>query len=149
MSEYEASLEQVSSCPAGSGPYTIRAGDTLFILAQRYGTTVAAISAANPGLNPNNLQVGQVICVPGLAGPPEPSCPNGTLYTIQPGDTFYLLASRFGVSLQALLAANPGVDPNRLVVGQRICYSRRSPAHGSARQRALLRDPVAGPRRTA
>jgi len=121
MPENDAFLAQAPSCPTGSGPYTIRAGDTLFVLAQRYGTTVAAITTANPGLNPNNLQVGQVICVPGIAGPPAPPCPNGTLYTIRPGDTFYLLASRFGVSLQALLAANPGIDPNRLVVGQRIC----------------------------
>ena len=30
---------------------------------------------------------------------------------IRSGDTFYALARRFGVSLEAILAANPGVDP--------------------------------------
>ncbi len=118
--EVQVELEQATSCPSGSGAYTIRAGDTLFLLAQRYGTTVAAITAANPGINPNALQVGQVICLPGLGGG-VPSCPAGTLYTVRSGDTLYLIATRFGVTLQALLAANPGVDPNSLAIGQQIC----------------------------
>jgi LysM repeat protein len=109
---------QQDPCPAGTTVYTVRAGDTLYAIAQRLGTTVAAILAVNPGINPNNLQVGQQICIPGAA---PGLCPGGTAYVIRPGDTFYAIASRFGVSLQALIAANPGVDPNRLVVGQTIC----------------------------
>ncbi|MGE5598032.1 MAG: LysM peptidoglycan-binding domain-containing protein, partial [Bacteroidota bacterium] len=31
------------------------------------------------------------------------------------------IAQRFGTTVQAILAANPGLDPNRLVIGQRIC----------------------------
>ncbi len=41
-------------------------------------------------------------------------------YTIQSGDTFTKIASQTGVKLQALLDANPGVDPRRLRVGQVI-----------------------------
>ncbi|MEW6425351.1 MAG: SPOCS domain-containing protein [Bacillota bacterium] len=44
--------------------YTIQPGDTFFILAQRFGTTVEAIMQANPGVDPQNLQVGQVINIP-------------------------------------------------------------------------------------
>ncbi|MGE5605668.1 MAG: LysM peptidoglycan-binding domain-containing protein [Bacteroidota bacterium] len=44
--------------------YTIQAGDTLWRLAGKYNTTVEAIMAANPGIDPNNLQVGQVILIP-------------------------------------------------------------------------------------
>ena len=51
-------MSQAISCPGFN--YTIRAGDTFFRLAQRFGTTVAAIQAANPGVDPNNLQIGQV-----------------------------------------------------------------------------------------
>ncbi|MCL6522628.1 MAG: LysM peptidoglycan-binding domain-containing protein, partial [Firmicutes bacterium] len=40
------------ACPPGSFAYTVRPGDTLFLLAQRFGTTVAAILALNPGVNP-------------------------------------------------------------------------------------------------
>ena len=43
-------MSQTTSCPGFN--YTIRAGDTFFRLAQRFGTTVAAIQAANPGVDP-------------------------------------------------------------------------------------------------
>lgn len=45
-------------------PYTIRPGDTLYNVAQRYNTTVDAIMRVNPGINPFNLLVGQVIFIP-------------------------------------------------------------------------------------
>ena len=44
----------------------------------------------------------------------------GPVYIIQPGDTLSFVASRFNVSLDELLAANPGVDPNFLNQGQQI-----------------------------
>ncbi len=61
-------------CPSGSFPYTIKSGDTLYALARKYNTTVEAIMRINPGIDPNNLQIGQVICIP-QAAPPVPSCP--------------------------------------------------------------------------
>jgi Tfp pilus assembly protein FimV len=45
-------------------PYTIRPGDTLWLIAQRYNTTVYAIAALNPGIDLNSLYIGQVINVP-------------------------------------------------------------------------------------
>ena len=121
-------MSQTASCPGFN--YTIRAGDTFFRLAQRFGTTVAAIQAANPGVDPNNLQIGQVICIPTRPAPgPTPTCPNGFLYTIQAGDTFFRLAQRFGTTVAAIQAANPGVDPNNLQIGQVICIPTR-PAPG-------------------
>ncbi|MDD2202081.1 MAG: LysM domain-containing protein [Firmicutes bacterium] len=109
---------QYPPCPGGT-IYIIRQGDTLFAIAQRFGTTVNALIAANPGINPLNLIVGQAICIP-VPGPAPVPCP-GFIYTIQPGDTYYLIALRYGTSVDALIRANPGVDPNRLQVGQRIC----------------------------
>lgn len=53
----------MSPCPVGTFPYTIQLGDTLWLLAQRYNTTVDAIVVANPGIDTNNLLVGQVICI--------------------------------------------------------------------------------------
>lgn len=53
-----------ATCPVGTTAYTIRSGDTFFTLAQRFNTTVSAIQRANPNVNPNNLQIGQVICIP-------------------------------------------------------------------------------------
>ena len=112
------------SCPAGTQSYTIRSGDTFFSLAQRFNTTVEAIQRANPNVNPNNLQVGQVICIPsgGTTPPPSGSCPAGTQsYTIRSGDTFFSLAQRFNTTVEAIQRANPNVNPNNLQVGQVIC----------------------------
>ena len=124
MSDQSMPISGPPSCPNGF-LYTIQPGDTYFLLAQRFGTTVAAIQAANPGVDPNNLQIGQVICIPVSA--PPPSCPNGFLYTIQPGDTYFLLAQRFGTTVAAIQAANPGVDPNNLQIGQVICIPVAAP----------------------
>jgi LysM repeat protein len=53
-------------CPCGMGTfgYTVLPGDTLWMIARRYNTTVNAIYAANRGVNLNFLYIGQVICIP-------------------------------------------------------------------------------------
>ena len=106
-------------CPPGTIPYRIQAGDTFFRLARRFNTSVGAIISANPLVNPERLQIGQLICIP--RQPQFPPCPQGNFYTIRAGDTFYSLARRFNVSLADLLEANPGVNPERLFVGQVVC----------------------------
>lgn len=42
------------------------------------------------------------------------------IHTIASGDTFTILARRYGVSIDAIMAANPDADPRRLRVGQQI-----------------------------
>lgn len=44
--------------------YTIRAGDNLWKLTQRFNTTIPAITAANPGVTLDTLQIGQIINIP-------------------------------------------------------------------------------------
>lgn len=108
------------ACPTGSFPYTIQANDTYWRLAQRFNTTVEAIIAANPGVDPDRLQIGQVICIPGVA--PPPACPPGsTSYIVRYGDTLYSIARQYQTTVSAILAINPGLDPNNLRVGQTIC----------------------------
>ncbi len=41
-------------------------------------------------------------------------------YSIRPGDTLYNIARRYYTSLSTILTANPGINPNALMIGQRI-----------------------------
>jgi LysM repeat protein len=56
-------LDALPPCPTGLF-LEIAPGDTLFEIAREQDTTVEAILALNPGLDPRNLRVGQVICLP-------------------------------------------------------------------------------------
>lgn len=47
--------------------YTVQPGDTLWLIARRYGTTVAELQRLNPGINPSRLMVGQRLTVPSAA----------------------------------------------------------------------------------
>ncbi|KAI4246326.1 MAG: hypothetical protein L6R40_001994 [Gallowayella cf. fulva] len=48
--------------------YTIQSGDTFWAISQKLGISLDALQAANPGINPSTLQVGQVINLPGGGG---------------------------------------------------------------------------------
>lgn len=113
---------QVPPCPGGT-IYTIKPGDTFYAIAKAYKIDVNALIKANPNVNPNNLQIGQQICIPASAPAP---CPGGTAYTIVAGDTYYSIARRFNTTVNALIAANPGVNPNNLQIGQVICLPSAS-----------------------
>ncbi len=47
------------------GTYTVQRGDTLHRIAQRYGVSVSSLMSANAITNPHDLQVGQVLNIPG------------------------------------------------------------------------------------
>lgn len=106
-------------CPPGTFIYYIKPGDTLYKLAQRFNTTVNAIANANPGLDTHWLRVAQRICIP--RRPIFPSCPSGTYYSVVAGDTLNKIAQRNNITLQELLRANPGINPDLIYVDQVIC----------------------------
>jgi len=53
---------------------------------------------------------------------PQPAAPFGapTEYTIANGDNFSTVARKFHVSVKAIMDANPGVEPTKLKIGQKI-----------------------------
>ena len=52
--------------------------------------------------------------------PPKETTPPVTQYTVQPGDTFSSIGNKLGISWKAILNANPGVEPTKLKIGQKI-----------------------------
>ncbi|AGB40993.1 putative glycosyl hydrolase [Halobacteroides halobius DSM 5150] len=112
-------------CPPNTKAYVIKAGDTLYELAQQFDTTVPAIIGANPNLDPDNLQVDQKICIP--LQERYPSCPEGNYYKIKTGDTLYEIAQRYNISVADLKEANQRVDPQNLKVGEIICIPLATP----------------------
>lgn len=56
--DYNFWISQANFCPGGTEGYTVKAGDTLYQIAGLYNTTVTAILNANPGINPNRLEIG-------------------------------------------------------------------------------------------
>ena len=90
--------------------YTVRAGDTLWLLANRYGTTVDAIKSLN-GLTGDMLQIGQVLRIP------VNQTQQYTTYTVRSGDTLWLLARRYGTTVDAIKKLN-GLTSDDLSIGQ-------------------------------
>jgi LysM repeat protein len=97
------------------GTYIVRSGDTLYLIARRFGTTVEAIRRTN-NLTTDIISVGQVLFLPGPTGAPPII---GTDYVVQPGDTLFLIARRFGTTVQAIMSANNLTSTN-IYVGQRL-----------------------------
>ncbi|KAL2070348.1 hypothetical protein VTL71DRAFT_13374 [Oculimacula yallundae] len=121
--------------PALGNKYTIQAGDTYGSIAAKLGITVVSLQSANPGVNPNALQIGSQINIPTISSPaPIPAQPSpapGNKYTIQAGDTYSSIAAKLGTSVEAIQAANPGVNPNSLQIGSQIIVpSTTSPSPG-------------------
>ena len=54
------------------------------------------------------------------APPPAPPAPAVGEYTVVKGDTFSGIAKKSGVTVKAIKEANPGVDPTKLKVGQKL-----------------------------
>lgn len=92
--------------------YTVRPGDTLWILANRYGTTVDAIKRLN-GLTSDNLSIGQVLRIP--TGQSQQYFE----YTVRSGDTLWILANRYGTTVDAIKQLN-GLTSDALSIGQKL-----------------------------
>jgi LysM repeat protein len=60
-----AALTTAAATTTASGhTYTVAAGDTLGSIATKEHTTVDALLSANPGVDPNSLQIGDTVALP-------------------------------------------------------------------------------------
>lgn len=113
--------QAVASSPQPkAGEFRVDPGDTLSGIAVQFGWTLQSIIDANPGINPNRIWPGQIL-KDGKAAPVIIAAPALPPYCIvDPGDTLGGIAVQFGVSLDYILARNPGINANLIFPGQRI-----------------------------
>lgn len=117
------------SAPTTATVYTVVPGDTLGAIAAKHNVPLASIFSWN-GLNGSSIiYPGQKIKVSGGSAPSAPAAPApapaplaGTgSYTIKAGDTLSSIASRHGVTLAALMAANNNVTATTVIYpGQKL-----------------------------
>jgi LysM repeat protein len=118
---------------ATGGTYTVQRGDTLWAIATRHGTTIAALMQAN-GLASNVIYSGQKLVIPGGAGTTssgtgsQAASSGGQVYTVRRGDTLASIARRYGTTAWTVANANGLANPNYIYPGQQL----RIPAGGTA-----------------
>ena len=100
--------------PPGSGSgvirYVVKAGDSLWQISRKYGTTVEELKRLN-GLTSDLLSIGQVLQIP--------VSQNGSYieYTVRPGDSLWTISRRYGTTVEAIMKLN-GLTSDALGIGQ-------------------------------
>lgn len=125
-----------SSSSGGTGTYSIKSGDTFYKLANGNQAQIAALEAANPGVNPNNLQIGQSINMPGsgagaggsvgtnLIGSPATagtvSAQQSLASNVVVMKSAYNQATGIHSQISQLLQQNPTLNSNPVALGNAI-----------------------------
>jgi LysM repeat protein len=120
--------------PSAAGAvHVVQAGENLTWIARRYGVSVDAIVAANGIANPSRIYGGQQLAIPGSTPAPAPAAPPPPaqvapapavaatqVHVVQRGETLIGIARRYGVSVDAIVAANGIANPSRIYGGQQL-----------------------------
>jgi spore germination protein len=95
------------------GVHVVGTGESLWAIANRYGVQVQTIVELNGLPSISTLVPGLALYIPDNQMPIRS-------YQIKTGDQIWELAQRFRTDITSILAANPDINPNQLVVGQII-----------------------------
>ena len=85
----------------GTRAVTVQRGQTLDVIGQQFGVSVAALRAANGNVNPRRLQIGQRLVIPGADRPSGPMT-----VVVREGDSLWLIARRYSVSTRQIIEWN-------------------------------------------
>jgi len=119
--------ETPTPTPLPPRAHQVQPNDTLSSIAVRYDTTVEEIVALNPGINPDALQIGQVLLIPPARPTPTPSPLPGTvtptptpgdyiIHVVAPGETLISIAQKYSVTVSLIRAANPEIPAGSDVI---------------------------------
>ena len=116
--------------------HTVQAGENLYRIALRYGTTVDALVQANGIVNANLIFTGQVLTIPGVDSTDTTDDSTDTtdddttddtttdtttgVHVVAPGENLYRIALKYGTTVSNLVALNGISNPNLIFVGQNI-----------------------------
>ncbi|MEO0606338.1 MAG: LysM peptidoglycan-binding domain-containing protein, partial [Myxococcota bacterium] len=114
--------------------HRVRRGDTLAIIAQRYGSTVSAIRRANGLRSVNRIGVGWTLVIPqtgadkstAVAKDEAPKDDEG-IHVVRRGDTLSGIAARHGLDEATLKAWNSIGEDQSILVGQRLRLTEPEP----------------------
>lgn len=111
--------------------HIVQWGESLTLIARRYGVTTTSIVQANGISNPNYIYAGQTLIIPASSTSPAPP-PSGptSSYVVQRGDTLSAIAYRFGATVNSIVSLNGLVNPNLIFAGQTL----RVPGRGEPSQ---------------
>ncbi len=90
--------------------HTVRAGDTLYMIARRYNVSIDDLVLLNGIENPNNLSIGMELII---ASAPK-------VHVVSRGDTLYRLARQYDTDITTLVELNDVSNPNVLTVGMNL-----------------------------
>ena len=98
--------------------YTVRPGNTLYAIAQFFGTTVKEIAEANGLVCPYTIYPGQELVIP------VEQITSPRYYVVRPGDTIISIADRYGLEVEDILSLNRLQNPNIIYPGQILRLTR-------------------------
>lgn len=119
----------VSTQVASANHVIVKAGDTVWNIAQEHHSTVSALENANANTikkvsdSVDLIYAGQQLTLPGSDTTMQAD-ENGC-YTVKPGDTLSKIAENFHVSVATLMAWN-GLTSNQLYIGQQLIVDGQS-----------------------
>lgn len=125
--------------------HRMEAKETLYALSRRYNATVDEIKKANPGVNINDIGIGQIILVPAknyrpLANPAATAVASSgkKVHKVEPKETLFALSQKYGITVDELKKANPVLNEKGLQVGMELVIPGKS---GSAPTVAQTKKP--------
>ncbi len=123
----ETATPTATLTPSGPFEYTVQQGDSVYSIAQRFGTDIPTLVALNPSIKPPayNIMVGQKILVPPpnmqlpTSTPVSTLVPPGTVisYIVMPGDTVGAIAVKFNSTVDAIVKENKLANANDIAAG--------------------------------